>query len=57
MTPAEKLEIALIPVIGAVSGLMAGWLPTRSWRWLFLLSYRTIESLAVGVVGWALILF
>jgi len=29
MTPAEKLEIALIPVIGAVSGLMAGWLPTR----------------------------
>jgi DNA-binding SARP family transcriptional activator len=40
-----------------IEQLQPGWLPSRSWRWLFLLSYRTIESLAVGVVGWALILF
>lgn len=37
--------------------LQPSWLPTRSWRWLFLLSYRTIETLAIGLVGWTYILF
>jgi hypothetical protein len=37
--------------------LQPGWLPTRGQRWLFLLSYRTFESLGIGLLIWALILF
>lgn len=40
-----------------IEQLQPGWLPGRGWRWLFLLSYRTIEAFAIGVVGWAYILF
>jgi DNA-binding SARP family transcriptional activator len=37
--------------------LQPAWLPSHGWRWLFLLSCRIIESLGIGVLVWALILF
>lgn len=40
-----------------IEQLQPGWLPARGWRWLFLLSYRIIESLGIGLLVWSLILF
>jgi hypothetical protein len=40
-----------------IEQLQPSWLAGRGQRWLYLVGYRLIESLGLGLVGWAFILF